>query len=156
MSWKSRRRKAFFRHVELLKELPIYLIGQHVVIDESGLFYKKNKIHVDYKAEKESRYKKYLLDGKIKSPFDFDNYFNPDLTLDLNFEKNIRKRNTLTKIGQRWNDRIKNQFPSQDYTVVLYFNDEDTEWYLDFYNGSVNIEEIDRSKQCKDIVYLSK
>ena len=102
-----------------MKELPIYLIDQYIVIDESCSYYKRNKMHVDYKTDKKSQYKEYSLDGKIKSAFDFDNHFNPDLTLDVPFEKNkikasIMAKNALTKIGQRWSERLKNQFPGQD------------------------------------------
>ena len=161
MSWKSRKRKAFFRYVELLKELPIYLVDQYILIDESVCYYKKYKMHVDYQVFKKAQYKKYSLSGKIKSSFDFDNFFNPDLTLNAPFEKNPSKataivKNSLSKIGNRWAERLKDRFPDKSYTVVMYFNSEDQEWYLDFYNGTVKIEEFDHSGQCRDIVYLCR
>ena len=161
MSWKSRKRKAFFRRVDLLKDVPIYLIDQHILINEFYPYYKKNRMHVDYEAVKKSQYKKYLLDGKIKSSFDFDNYFNPDLTLDVPFEKDKRKadllsKNALMQIGRRWDERLKSQFPMKDYTIVLYFNSEGSEWYLDFYNRAIKFEEFDSSNQCMDVIYLSE
>ena len=109
MSWKSRRKKAFSRYVELLKELPIYLIDHYIVIDESFSYYKENKMNVDYKAIKKVKYEEFLKSGKIKSSLDFDNYFNPDLTLYLTFEKDKKRANllikkTLIEIGKRWYD----------------------------------------------------
>ena len=159
MSWKSRKRKAILRYIELLKELPIYLIDQYIIIDESVYYYKKNRMHVNYKAVMRKEYEKYLADGKIKSSFDFDNYFNPDLTLDVPFEKNESRANILIKnklmqIGKRWHQRLKSQFPKHHYTLVMYFISEDLEWYLDFYNGVVKIEELDPSERCANIIYL--
>ena len=159
MSYKSRHRKAFLRYVELLKELPIYSIDQYILIDESACYYKKKKMLVDFKRIKQAEYDKYLESNSIKSSLDFDNYFNPDLTLDLPFEKNKEKANsiiqdTLSEIGQRWKARLKESFPEQAYTIVKYFNDEDSEWFLDFYNGTVRIEDFDGSERYTQVEYL--
>ena len=161
MSWKSRKRKAFFRYVEMLKAAPIHLIDQFIFIDEFVYHYKKNKIAADRnKKGVQLSYENYLKDGKIKGPFDFDNHFNPDLTLDIHFERDPQKANalikkTLMQIGETWHQRLKNKFPDYNYTLVVYFNSEDSEWYLDFYNGVVKIEELDRSEKCVDVIYLS-
>lgn len=160
MSLKSRKRKAFSRKIKALEELPIYSIGQYIVIDESYLYHKRNRRHVDYRAVKKGQYEKYALEGKIKSSSDFDNFFNPDLTLEVPFEKDKRKadllsKNALMQIGRRWVERLKSQFPTEDYTIVLYFNSKDSEWYLDFYNGNVRIDELDPLGQCVDVIFLS-
>ena len=76
------------------------------------------------------------------------------LTLDILFERDQKKANVLikkalTQIGETWQQRLKNKFSNYDYTLVMYFNSEDLEWYLDFYNGTVDIEKNDSSGRCK-------
>ena len=97
MTWVSRRRKAFFREVRFIKELPIYLIDKYIVIDETASYYKKNRELVDCKAIRLAQYKEDLTTGKIKSPVDFDDYYNPDLTLSVLFEKDKKKSALIIK-----------------------------------------------------------
>ncbi len=146
----------------MLKAAPIHLIDQYIFIDEFVYHYRKGKITADRnKKSVQSSYENYLKDGKIKGPFDFDNRFNPDLTLDILFERDQKKANVLIKkalmqIGETWHQRLKNKFPNYDYTLVMYFNSEDSEWYLDFYNGTVDIKKNDSSGRCRNVVYLNR
>jgi hypothetical protein len=159
MSWKSRKRKAFLRYVESLKEVSIYLIDQYVLIDEFSC--RKSKRFIDNRYNRQKQYMRYLSDDKIKSSLDFDNYFSPYLDIDVPFEKNKKKanilaQNALMQIGRRWNERLKELFPNKDYTIALYFHSESMEWYLDCYNGIVDIKENDDTGLFLNVVYLRK
>jgi transposase len=159
MTWVSRRRKAFFREVRFIKELPIYLIDKYIVIGETASYYKRNREHVDCKAINLAQYKEDLKTGKIKSSIDFDDYYNPDLTLNVPFERDEKKsalfiKDNLFQIGKRWEERLKELFPSHQYTLVMYFDTENSDWFLDFYNGKRKIEESKDSNRFKDIHYF--
>ena len=161
MTWVSRRRKAFFREVRFIKELPIYLIDKYIVIDETASYYKKNIGPVDCKAIRLAQYKEDLKTGRIKSAIDFDDYYNPDLTLNVTFEKDEKKsaliiENNLFQIGKRWEERLKELFPNHQYTLVMYFDSENSDWFLDFYNGKRKIEESKDSKRFKGIHYFAQ
>lgn len=145
----------------MLKELPIYLLDEYILIDESACYYIRNNISIDIKKQRQAAYDRYLEEGKIKSALDFDNYFSPYLTLDILFEKDRTKANalikkTLIQIGERWVQRLKSLFPEHDYTLIVFLHFEDSEWYLDFYNGTVDIEKIDSSGRCRNVVYLNR
>ncbi len=162
MSWKSRKRKVFFRYVDRLKKAPIYLIDQYIFIDEFvGYYRKKNMSTYNNSKHMQSEYERFLRDDKIKSSRDFDNYFSPYLTLDILFEKDQKKANALIKkmliqIGKRWVKRLQDLFPDHDYTLIVFLHSEASEWYLDFYNGVVDIEKNDKSGYCQNIIYLNK
>ena len=92
---------------------------------------------------------------------DFDDYYNPDLTLNVTFEKDEKKsaliiENNLFQIGKRWEERLKELFPNNQYTLVMYFDSENSDWFLDFYNGKRKIEESKDSKRFKGIHYFAQ
>ena len=159
MTWITRRRKAFFRKVGFLEELPIYLIDKYIVIDETAEYYRMNRKTVDCKAIRLVEYKGDIESGRIKSPVDFDDYYNPDLTLHVSFEKDLKKalsivEKTLFQIGTRWKERLLELFPNHEYTLVMYFDSENSDWFLDFYNGKRKIDESKDSKRFKGIHYF--
>ncbi len=156
MTWKSRRRKAFLRYVESLKKTPIYLIDDYILIYEFGIDFRKNN-YFNIKRNIQVEYEQLVKTKKIKSYFDFDNCFNPDLTLDIPFERDKKKADFLSKkyllsIGKEWNQRLIALYPKHEYTLVLYYNTEDTEWYLDFYNGFINMENF---KNCENTIKIN-
>lgn len=159
MTWVSRRRKAFSREVRFIKELPIYLIDKYIVIDETASYYRKKGMPVDCKAISLAQYKEDIDSGKIKSSRDFDDYYNPDLTLHITFERDEKKsasiiEKTLFQIGTRWEDRLIELFPNHEYTLVMYFDTENSDWFLDFYNGIRRIDKSKDSKRFKAIHYF--
>jgi len=156
MSWRSRQRKKFNRLVERHKKATIIQIGNYLFVACENPFKDKftylnavNKSYAD-KIEKNA----------INSYLDFDSYFNPDLTLNVYFEKNKEKQeNTLiralTNIGECWCLTVKKYFPNMPHTIILYYNLIDEEWFLDFYNGQVNIDEMQKDGHLSKIVLIS-
>jgi hypothetical protein len=158
MTWKTRRRKKFLRHIKSLEETDIFSVDKYIVINEyaGGDPYK----NYEWKQTIKATYEEDLKSGRIRSSFDFDNYFNPDLNLLITFEKDEKKANSiiekaLHQIGKRWEERLKKIFPENKYTLVMYFDSENSEWFLDFYNGVQQITDSKNPDRFKGIFYFS-
>lgn len=136
----------------------MFLVNNYIVINEYPG--RKRGECYDRKHAIETDYKKDLASGRIKSYLDFDNYFNPDLTLSAPFEKDESKANkiiemALFQIGTRWMQRLKETFPDHEYTLVMYFDSENSEWFLDFFNGLHKVEDYNDSGRIDCIHYFS-
>lgn len=157
MSWKSRHRKQFNRLVKRLKDAPIAQIGNYLLVVCENPF--KDKFTY-LKAVNESYIKK-AGEKAINSYLDFDSYFNPDLNLNVYFEKSPEKqKSTLIKalldIGEGWATTVKRIFPNSPHTIIAYYNRIDEEWFLDFFNGSIDIEGMQKDGNHSDITLISK
>ena len=157
MTWKSRCRKKFLRHLKSLEETDIFVIDKYIVISE----YPGGDPYENYEWRRtiNADYKKDLKSGRIKSSLDFDNYFNPDLNLSITFEKDEMKANSIAekalfKIGKRWMERLKKNFPEYKYTLVMYFDSKGSEWFMDFYNGAQQITASQNPDRYKNIFYF--
>jgi hypothetical protein len=159
MTWKSRRRKRFFRHVKSLEETEIFLVDKYICINE----YAGGPNNNNYKPEHSVRtsYKEDLKSGRVKSSLDFDDYYNPDLTFFIDFERDEKKANLIIKdaffkIGKRWGERLKEMFPDNKYTLVMYFDAENSEWFLDIYNSSLQITDSQNPDRYTGIFYFNR
>ena len=161
MSWKSRRRKKFFRNIRSLEEAEMFLVDQYIVINEYVASIKDYDYSAyEFKKGVKDQYEEYLASGKIKSFLDFDSYFNPDLTLLINYEPDEKKADSIAKklllqIGSRWEERLKELFPEYEYTLVMYFDCVESEWFLDFYNGIHQIKDPKDPERMKYIFYFN-
>lgn len=158
MTWRSRRRKRFFRYTKSLEKAEMFLVDQYIVIDEYAGG--RPKSHYDCKRYVTKNYNSDLRSGRIKSSLDFDNYYNPDLTLVVMFEENEEKANsiiekTLHQIGKSWEKRLKELFPKHKYTLVMYFDSVSSDWFLDFYNGTQLIKDPQNSDRYKEVYYFN-
>lgn len=158
MTWKSRKRKAFNRVISRLKEAPIYIVGQYILIDEPACYVTKCGKNFSYKFANLKEYQKQR--GLIKTAFDFDDMFNPDLTLFLPFEKNKKRHKTIAQsllyeIGIRWKERLAILFPEHECTIVQYYDAENSDWYLDFYNGLKELGDFDTEERIQNIVHIT-
>ncbi len=160
MSWKSRKKKAFSRIFFRLKEAPIYKIDQYILVDEFSCYETRYGKNFNYKYLILREYIKQKKEGLIKTASDFDNFFNPDLTLFLPFEKNKSRHDSITQsllydIGIRWKERLAISFSEHEYTIVQYYDLESSDWYLDFYNGVKVLEEFNSEKRIQHIKFIT-
>jgi hypothetical protein len=159
MTWQSRGRKIFYRRVKSLKETEIFLVDKYICINE----FAGGPNHKSYNSEYSVRtsYKEDLKSGRVKSSLDFDSYYNPDLTLFINFEKDERKENLIIEkatyqIGKRWEERLKGLFPEYHYTLVMYFDTECSVWFLDIYNSNQQITDSKNPDRFKGVYYFNR
>ncbi|PHR26007.1 MAG: hypothetical protein COA36_13215 [Desulfotalea sp.] len=143
-----------------LKEAPIYIIGQYIVVDEPACYVPKYGKGFNYRLANLKEYEKKKQEGLIETAFDFDNFFNPDLTLFLPFEKNKKNHDAIVQsllyeIGTKWKERLAILFPENKYTIVQYYDSDNSEWYLDFYNGSRVMGDFEAEERIQNIVCIS-
>lgn len=160
MSWKNRQKKAFYRMISRLKEAPIYIIDQYIVVDEPSCYVTKYGKDFSYKYANLKEYEKRKKEGVINTAFDFDNFFNPDLTLFLPFEKNKKRHDAITQsllydIGTRWKERLAILFSECEYTIVQYYDSENSDWYLDFCNGVKKLGDFDSEERIQNIEFIT-
>lgn len=158
MTWKSRSRKRFFRLIKALEETEIFFVDKYIVINEYAGGANKNDYNPEHHVK--TSYKEDLKTGKVKSSLEFDDYYNPDLTLCVDFEDDEIKANliiekALFQIGKRWKDRLKELFPEYKYTLVMYFDSESSDWFLDFRNRIEQITDSKNPDRFKGIYYFT-
>lgn len=156
MSCKGRYIKYLRRKINRIKNSSMYLIDDYIVIEEPTISPSKRKIKIAFefakiKSSKKNIYRKHVSSGKINNFKDFDNYFNPDLSIDINFTTNFAaglrlKRKYLNEIGEIWSKRLIESFPDKEYDLILYFDKISEDVFLDFYNGHIELDD-DRYKQ---------
>ncbi len=146
MSWKNRNKKKFYRLVHRLQYAPIFLMCNYVFIDADIIFQTANNNAVEIKSILKSEFilKQYKDNHKINSLEEFDNYFNPSLTLDLCFERSREradklKRQVLEDIGYSWKNKLV-RLGLEDGLLFLHYDKNDGEWTLEFLNSMVAVD----------------